>query len=41
MNFDRREKIRDMLRNKPFVSLHELEEMFPDVSRDVYKRQVW
>lgn len=40
MNFDRREKIRDMLRNKPFVSLHELEEMFPDVSSMTLRRDI-
>lgn len=40
MNFDRREKIRDLLRNKPFVSLRELEELFPDVSSMTLRRDI-
>lgn len=40
MNFESQRKIRDMLRNKPFVSLHELEEMFPDVSSMTLRRDI-
>ena len=37
---DRREKIHDLLQSKPFVSLKELEEMFPDVSAMTLRRDI-
>ena len=37
---DRREKIRDMLREKPFVSLDELVDAFPDVSSMTLRRDI-
>lgn len=40
MNHSRREKIREMLRNKPFVSLRELEEAFPEVSSMTLRRDI-
>lgn len=40
MNSSRREKIRDLLCNKPFVSLKELEEQFPEVSSMTLRRDI-
>ena len=37
---ERREKIHDMLQSKPFVSIKELEEMFPDVSGMTLRRDI-
>ena len=40
MNSVRRNQIRELLQTKPFVSLHELEEMFPDVSSMTLRRDI-
>ena len=37
---ERREKIHDLLQSKPFVSIKELEEMFPDVSGMTLRRDI-
>lgn len=37
---ERREKIRDLLASKPFVSLQEMELMFPDVSSMTLRRDI-
>lgn len=40
MTEERREKIRILLSEKPFVSLHELQEMFPEVSHMTLRRDI-
>ena len=40
MSSARRTEIRELLQSKPFVSLHELEEMFPDVSSMTLRRDI-
>lgn len=40
MNTSRRETIRNLLLAKPFVSLHELETLFPDVSSMTLRRDI-
>ncbi len=40
MNTSRRDVIRRILQSKPFVSLHELEEVFPDVSSMTLRRDI-
>ncbi len=40
MNSERREAIKELLQTKPFVSLHELEEMFPTVSSMTLRRDI-
>ncbi len=40
MNPVRREHIRELLQTKPFVSLHELEVLFPDVSSMTLRRDI-
>lgn len=37
---ERREKIHDLMQSKPFVSIKELEEMFPDVSGMTLRRDI-
>jgi len=37
---ERRERIHDLLQSKPFVSIKELEEMFPDVSGMTIRRDI-
>lgn len=36
----RRNKIRELLQAKPFISLHDLEAMFPDVSSMTLRRDI-
>ncbi|MDD4772482.1 MAG: DeoR/GlpR family DNA-binding transcription regulator [Eubacteriales bacterium] len=40
MNSERREIIREMLQNKPFVALRELEARFPDISSMTLRRDI-
>lgn len=40
MNSERREAIKDMLQSKPFISLHELEVRFPNVSSMTLRRDI-
>lgn len=40
MNILRRRAIEELLNSKPFISLHELEEMFPDVSSMTLRRDI-
>lgn len=40
MNINRRDTIKALLQTKPFVSLHELEELFPDVSSMTLRRDI-
>ena len=40
MNTDRRNAVRGLLASKPFVSLHELELMFPNVSSLTLRRDI-
>ena len=40
MNSTRREQIRDLLCNKPFISFDELHEMFPGVSNMTLRRDI-
>ena len=40
MNSERRSVIREMLQQKPFIALHELEEKFPDVSSMTLRRDI-
>ena len=40
MNSERREAIKELLQSKPFVSLHELEGMFPMVSSMTLRRDI-
>ncbi|MBE6637055.1 MAG: DeoR/GlpR transcriptional regulator [Ruminococcaceae bacterium] len=40
MNSVRRNQIRELLQSKPFISLHELEELFPDVSSMTLRRDI-
>lgn len=40
MNTDRREKIKELVQSKPFVSLHELEKLFPEVSSMTLRRDI-
>ncbi len=40
MNSERREIIRELLQNKPFISLHELEMRFPNVSSMTLRRDI-
>ena len=40
MNSERRNAVRELLSSKPFVSLHELELMFPDVSSMTLRRDI-
>lgn len=40
MNSERRSAVRQLLQSKPFVSLHELEVMFPDVSSMTLRRDI-
>ena len=40
MNSERREAIRELLQTKPFISLHDLEAMFPSVSSMTLRRDI-
>ncbi|MBQ9939956.1 MAG: DeoR/GlpR transcriptional regulator [Clostridia bacterium] len=40
MNYRRREKVREIILSKPFTTLKELEEMFPDVSSMTLRRDI-
>lgn len=40
MNSERRNTVRELLASKPFVSLHELEELFPEVSSMTLRRDI-
>jgi DeoR/GlpR family transcriptional regulator of sugar metabolism len=40
MNSERREIIKELLQNKPFISLHELEVRFPNVSSMTLRRDI-
>lgn len=40
MNAMRREVIKELLQTKPFISLHELEELFPEVSAMTLRRDI-
>ena len=40
MNSERREIIRELLQNKPFISLRELETRFPDISSMTLRRDI-
>ena len=40
MSSARRTEIRELLQTKPYISLHELEELFPDVSSMTLRRDI-